>query len=405
MNENFGPEAAAALDDPERRQAAASEAVALAQPSTEAEDWRYSPIEELGLERFRPVTQPVAAVGPRRDGACAVVTVDGFPTQFHLSDTAVAAGVSIGTADDPGRQGAAVDRTAFDALNEAFNPGPVVIRIPAGVVLDEPITVDHHLVTAEAATFGRVVVVAGDNSQATVLERFIGISEPTWCVPRVELTVGRAARLRYGTTQDLDRDAAVITGRLFATVDTDADLRVGIAAFGGRYARLRTDVRLAGRGASGRMAAASFATGSQVHDFRTFQHHDAPNTFSDLLFKGVQADKSGAIYTGLIHIHPDGAGSNAYQTNRNLKLSDDAWAWSVPNLEIENNDVRCSHASTVSPVDEDQSFYLAARGVPPQAAERLIVAGFFDDVLGRLPEPVAADAAAAIAANLEDLSV
>ncbi len=87
----------------------------------------------------------------------------------------------------------------------------------------------------------------------------------------------------------------------------------------------------------------------------------------------------------MIHIHPDGAGSNAFQTNRNIKLSPDAWAWSVPNLEIENNDVRCSHASTVSPVDADQQFYLQARGVPPVAADRLIVAGFFDEVIERLP--------------------
>ncbi len=405
MNEYFGPEACAALGDTERRAAAAIEAAELGQPSTEAEEWRYSPIDELGLDRFAPVTKPPSDMGGPATEDCAVVTVDGFVTQVRLSDAALAAGLTVGPTGDPGRLEAPGIRTGFDALSEAFGPDPVVVTVPDGVALAEPITVTHHLHTAMAATFPRVVVVLGENAEATVIERFVGGEDPTWCLPRVELRVGKSARLRFGTSQDLDRDGAIVMGRLLAEVGADADLRVGIASFGARYGRLRTDVRLAGRGASGRMSAASFATGSQVHDFRTFQHHDAPNTFSDLLFKGVQTDKSGAIYTGLIHIHPDGAGSNAYQTNRNLKLSDDAWAWSVPNLEIENNDVRCSHASTVSPLDEDQSFYLAARGVPPQAAQRLIVAGFFDDVVGRLPAAVAADAAAAIDANLEELDV
>jgi Fe-S cluster assembly protein SufD len=158
-----------------------------------------------------------------------------------------------------------------------------------------------------------------------------------------------------------------------------------LAAFGGRYARLRTDSRLTGRGASAELVAVYYGDGEQVHDFRTFQHHDARDTRSDLLFKGSQDGSSGSVYSGLIHIHPDGAGSNAFQTNRNIKLSPDAWAWSVPNLEIENNDVHCSHASTVSPVDVDQQFYLQSRGVPPVAADRLIVAGFFDEAIDRLP--------------------
>ena len=116
-------------------------------------------------------------------------------------------------------------------------------------------------------------------------------------------------------------------------------------------------------------------------DFRTFQDHAAPDTTSNLLFKGAVGDQAASVYTGLIQVEKNARGTNAFQTNRNLKLSDDAWAESVPNLEIENNDVHCSHASTVGPIDEDQRFYLESRGVPPEVAERLIVAGFFDEVL------------------------
>src|SRR3954462_14147106 len=119
-------------------------------------------------------------------------------------------------------------------------------------------------------------------------------------------------------------------------------------------------------------------------DFRTFQDHAAPDTTSNLLFKGAVGDSSRSVYTGLIHVRKNARGTNAFQTNRNIKLSDGAWAESVPNLEIENNDVHCSHASTVGPVDEDQRFYLESRGVPTEVAERLIVAGFFAEVLEQL---------------------
>jgi Fe-S cluster assembly protein SufD len=158
-------------------------------------------------------------------------------------------------------------------------------------------------------------------------------------------------------------------------------------ALGGDYSRLRTDCRLDGRGATGTLLAAYFGEGDQTLDFRTFQDHRAPDTTSDLLFKGAVGGRSRSIYTGLITVRPDARGTNAFQTNRNLKLSDAAWAESVPNLEIQNNDVHCSHASTVGPIDDDQRFYLESRGVPPDVAERLVVAGFFADVLDRMPAP------------------
>ena len=104
------------------------------------------------------------------------------------------------------------------------------------------------------------------------------------------------------------------------------------------------------------------------------------------------SDRSRSVYTGLIRVAKEARGTNAFQTNRNIKLSEHAWAESVPNLEIENNDVRCSHASAVGPIDEDQRFYLESRGVPTPIAERLVVTGFFDEVLSKLPIPGVADA-------------
>jgi len=124
-----------------------------------------------------------------------------------------------------------------------------------------------------------------------------------------------------------------------------------------------------------------------MHDFRTLQDHSAPKTTSDLLFKGAVQDEANGVYSGLIRVRRGAAGTNAFQTNRNLVLAEGAMAWSVPNLEIEENDVRCSHASAVGPVDEEQMYYLQSRGIPPEVAERLIVLGFFDDLLAGAPAP------------------
>jgi Fe-S cluster assembly protein SufD len=157
--------------------------------------------------------------------------------------------------------------------------------------------------------------------------------------------------------------------------------------FGGDYARLRTDCRMVGRGATGELDAVYFGEGEQTLDFRTFQDHVAPDCTSNLLFKGAVGGRSRSVYTGMIRVGKEARGTNAFQTNRNVKLSDGAWAESVPNLVIENNDVRCSHASAVGPIDEEQRFYLESRGVRTDEAERLIVSGFFDEVLGRAPVP------------------
>jgi Fe-S cluster assembly protein SufD len=167
----------------------------------------------------------------------------------------------------------------------------------------------------------------------------------------------------------------------------DATLTSSHVALGGDYARSRTDCRLIGKGATGNLQAIYFGENEQTLDFRTFQKHDAPKTTSNLLFKGAVDDHSRSVYTGLIKVEKVATGTNAFQTNRNLKLSEHAWAESVPNLEIETNDVKCSHASTVGPVDLEQLFYLESRGVPTDVAERLVVAGFFQEVLEAFPVP------------------
>jgi Fe-S cluster assembly protein SufD len=364
-------------------------------PDTSAEEWRYSRVGQLDLLRYRPDD--------------AVVEVLGAPAGAGSAGEPPVAGAAIGVAAD-----------AFVALNDEFGAGPVVIDVPAGTVLDTPVEIVHQLGENGTATFPRILIRAGEDSEFTVVERFgamagAGVNSAAGAsrisdgagsgpgpagapdsscdalvVPVVELMIGRAARVRHVSVQD-EPTTVTHVGRIAATVDASATLDLFHVALGGSYARTRFDCRLTGRGATGNLTALYLGDGDQMHDLRTFQDHEAPDTTSRLTFKGVVDGKAHAVYTGLIRIGDEGRGSNAEQSNRIIKLSPDAWAESVPNLEIHHNDVRCSHASTVGPIDPDQRFYLESRGVPPAEAERLVVAGFLRDVLAAIPVPAVVD--------------
>ena len=265
-----------------------------------------------------------------------------------------------------------------------------------------PILVTHTIHGGDQATFPRLVIDAGENSEVTVVERFV--SDGTGAalvVPRLFVRAQQAARVTYVAINELDTSVWQL-GHQQAIGERDSTTLLATVALGGEYARVRTDVKVVGQGASTRQVALYYADENQMHDFRTLQDHVAPRTTSDLLFKGAVQDTARSVYTGLIRIGHEAKGSVAYQTNRNLTLSAGAWAESVPNLEIETNDVKCSHASTIGPIDEDQRFYLESRGIPPETAERLVVLGFFDEVLSQLPVgPLAGELHAQVAAKLD----
>lgn len=410
---SFGVDAAAALAGPDwlrsRRTAAAERFAAASLPSAEEEVWRYSLIGDLDLDRWSPTGAGAvdAPASPAPTGP-AITLVDGHVTGVHVPVEWAERGVFVGSAADLGNPDAAglgsvaVDGPdVFATLNDAFTAQPLVISVPDRVRLDEPLTIRHEITTAGVAVFPRLVVRVGEGADVTVVDLVRSGDGAVLSVPLTELAVARGGRLDLAVVQELGPSAWQV-GSLVADVAQEANLRVGLVGLGGHYARLRTDCRLSGRGSSGDLLAAYFGDGDQTLDFRTFQHHDAPDTTSNLLFKGAVGGRSRSVYTGLIRVEKEARGTNAFQTNRNVKLSDDAWAESVPNLEIETNDVRCSHASTVGPVDPEQRFYLESRGVPPRVADRLIVAGFFDEVVRDLPGPgVAAEVTDVIASKLD----
>ncbi len=268
---------------------------------------------------------------------------------------------------------------AFTVLHDAFLAGGAFVKVPRGVVVERPIVVLHWSEGDGLASFPHTLVVAEDGAQVTVFDRYgstdTGAGSTGHLVDAVvELVVGDNAHVRYLSVQEHGpRTWQIALQR--AHIGRDATLKSSVVALGGAYARLRSESLLAGSGAESDLTAVYFGDGHQMLDFRTLQDHDAPNTRSDLLFKGAVEDTAQSVYSGLIRIRPEAQKSVAFQTNRNLVLTEGAEAKSVPNLEIEADDVKCSHASTVGPVDDDQLYYLATRGVAPEEAERLIVLG------------------------------
>ncbi len=382
-------------------------------PTGDEDAWRYSRIGQLTLGRFVPAVHPGTGAG--RDelpglarrlladlGAVGglVVTRDGFPVRTELGERASEAGVRLGPAsrdlEAEALMGDVINTfplataDGFAALADAFAPEAVVLRVPSGVEIAEPILIVHVMGDPAsdgrpAAVFPRTLVHLEESSQASVIELLVSPDgeEPVLVLPTTELSVSAAARLSHDLVQQLGSKAWQL-GRLAARAGRDATLRSFQASLGGSYARAQTDSILTGQGGSTQLLAAFFGDGNQMHDFRTLQEHAAPRTTSDLVFKGAVAGTSRSVYNGLIKMRKGAKGASAFQTNRNLVLSDGAHADSVPNLDIEENDVRCSHASAVGPVDEEQRFYLESRGVPAKVAERLILLGFFAELLEKV---------------------
>lgn len=382
----FTPDAVRASEPPdlEARIAAAERAATISMPTPEAEIWRYSRIAELHLENYRPghATTTIDAGGADAGGADAAVSVvhgGALAERFVTAD--------------------AVD--LFHELNNAF-ADTVVVSVRAGQALSRPIVITHRLETAGIACFPRLVIDAAPDSEITVVETFVSADGvDALCIPRLEVNSAQAARVRYLGVNMLGTSTWQLAHQR-AVGERDSNTLLATVALGGSYARVRTEARITGQGGSTRQIALYYADGDQMHDFRTMQDHDAPKTTSDLLFKGAVQDRARSVYTGLIKIRKAAKGSVAFQTNRNLTLSDGAWAESVPNLDIETNEVKCSHASTVGPIDEEQRFYLESRGIRPEIAERLVVLGFFDEVLDQLPVgTLAAELRAQVSAKLQ----
>ncbi len=217
----------------------------------------------------------------------------------------------------------------------------------------------------------------------------------------VEVTAGRGATVNYISLQDWGRGVSHFQTQRF-TAGRDSTVRSLAVNLGSRFARTQVESVLKGEGSSSEMLGLYFADADQHFAQRTLQEHAAPHATSDLLYKGALKEKSRSEYSGLIKVAKGAQGTDAYQANRNLVLSEDALAHSIPQLEIEANEVRCTHGATVSPVEEEHLFYLMSRGIDRVTAQKLVVFGFFGEVLDRIRVPqVRDDLSDAIAAKVE----
>ncbi|MET0608215.1 MAG: Fe-S cluster assembly protein SufD, partial [Gaiellaceae bacterium] len=278
----------------------------------------------------------------------------------------------------------------FAAHNAAAWQHGLLVHVPAGIELERPLFVRVVNAVDGGSLFWRLLIVAEEGSRFSLVEEYSSLSpEQTGYFNGVaELFVEQGAKLEYVSLQNLSRETWHFASH-HARVERDAELDWVSGGFGSKRGKVRIQNDLAGPGATSRVTGAYFADGDQHLDYDTFQEHIAPDTESDFAFKGALRDTATAVWRGMIRVERDAQKTNAYQECRNLMLSPTTHAVPIPGLEILANDVRCTHGATVGRVDREQLFYLMARGLPRAEAERLIVRGFFQDVLDRIElEPV-----------------
>lgn len=407
----------------DERKRAWSEFGALPIPSAGTEEWRYTDLSSFDFD-YQPFAAGAVAANldevPERILAAAGVVGERAGLQIqHNSSVAVsnldadlaARGVIFGDLDRAAQEhpelveehlGSLVpaSRSKFVALHSSLRTGGTFLYVPPGVAVGLPLQTLTWLDADGAAVFPHTLIVAGEDSEVTFIDRYASPDLRGFSDAVVEIVVGPAARVRYTSIQEWGQGVTHL-GVQRARLSRDSELRSLAVGFGASLARAEAETILAEQGASSEMLGLFFADGAQHFDHRSEQDHSAPNCTSDLLYKGALRDESRAVYSGWVHVRPGAQRTEAMQTNRNIVLSERAKADSIPNLEIEANDVRCGHAASVGPVDEETLFYLMSRGIPRAEAERLVVFGFFQEVLDRITlDEVRDQVADAIAAEL-----
>jgi Fe-S cluster assembly protein SufD len=361
----------------ERRRAALADFQRLPMPSRHDEEWRRTDIAGLdpaSYARFEHSNGAAPAPAPQ------------LPKGVIYEPLAAAAANHAKLVEPVLFTLLHHNRDRFAALHSAFFTGGNFLYVPDGVTVDEPILGRHFSHESGTSVLPHTLIVAGKNSRFNYLDEYIadGDEGEAYRSGSAEIFAGEGSEVGYVAIQKWGRDAWHF-GDQRARVDRDATLKLFSVTLGGKFSKNRIEASLVGPGATAELKAIYFASGEQFFDFHTLQDHQVGNTTSDLLFKGALQDTARTVYAGLIKIEKHAARSDAYQANRNLVLSDKAKATSIPMLEIDNNDVRCTHGATVGPVDPNHLFYLESRGISESTAKRMLIQGFFGQVLDRIP--------------------
>ncbi len=367
-------------------------------PSTKDEHWRFTSLRGFSpdghVQGTVPGTGPAEAMLDLEAAGRAVVNESG------IEIVGAPDGITFEPlpADYPAKLIPDDDKFALENLAR-WQHG-LLVRVPKGVEVEQPLYVK---VTSNGGSlYWRMVVIADEGARFSLIEDLSSASPDLAAYSNtvVELFVGEHAKIEYVSLQNLSTETWHFA-RHKAWLERDSELDWVIGGFGSKRGKVWIENDLAGQGATSRVTGAYFADGTQHLDYDTFQEHIAPDCESDFAFKGALRDEATAVWRGMIRVEEDAQKTNAYQENRNLLLSDKAHADSIPGLEIMANDVRCTHGATLSQVDREQLFYAMARGLSHQEAERLIVRGFFQEVLDRIElEPVRDAVTAALEARI-----
>lgn len=381
-------------------------------PTIRLEEWRYTNLKKkLDLDSLQlsdaeamsddASTWPErlrAAMDEDREASGHIVIIDGHVVHADVDKQLAAQGVileslqeAITNHEELVREHLATDAVPaeegkFAALNAALWSDGIFLYVPKGVQLELPVRVTCWLSEAGTAYFSRVLIVAEAQSQVSYVDEVLSddFESQTYTSTAVELIARDGARVQYVAVQRLGR------GTFYQSIQRtlaqrDSKLDTLNVALGASVTRVDLNARLLGPGANSDMLGLYFGDDDQHFDFNTSQDHVAEHTSSDLLYKGALDGASRAAFRGIIRVLPGAQGTDAYQTNRNLLLSPESRADSLPNLEIEADDVKCSHGATVGQLDDEAKFYLMSRGLSLIQAERLVVLGFLGEVLAKLP--------------------
>jgi Fe-S cluster assembly protein SufD len=373
----------------ERRQKGASLTESLPLPDQKAKGWEFTDLSGLDIGSYEATDPEVEVSGA--DGATVVSLAEALGSHAELLREHLGSLVPI---EDP-----------FVARNEAAWRDGVLVHVPRGIKLSEPIRVEVPVAESGTAVNWRTLIVLEEGAEAEVWEHWSSPSDEVEAMLNsvVELSVGQAATLRYVNTQDISERSWIFATQR-AQVERDGRLDWAALGFGSARGKVRMETKLAGPGSEARVTG-GYAGGPGQHlDYDTTQEHAAPNTDSDLAFRGVLAAGATAVWRGMIKVDPGAQQTDAFQECRNLLLSTEAHADAIPGLEILADDVRCTHAAAIAQIDKDQLFYLTSRGLDEAVAKSLIIEGFLESLVERLAAgPVRDEVSAALERRLAEI--
>ncbi len=399
-----------------RRRKGASLAQSLELPHPKAKGWEFTDLSDLDLDAFEPAAggdgataESAEAILPAPDGSIFLRQVDSLtlgtelpepsgngkpsePTVMPLADAAVRYPELVEE-----HLGSVVpsEGDVFVARNESTWAGGAFVYVPAGQRFEMPIGLTAIQGAAGSAMGWRSLIVLEEGAEAEVWEQYLAGDPGAKALFNgvTEIRVGQGATLRFVCGQDLS-DSSWVFATQRAEVERDASLEWLALGFGSARGKVRMETKLAGQGSSAKVTGAYAGLGTQHLDYDTTQEHAAPNTVSDLAFRGVLSESATSVWRGMIRVDRDAQHTDAFQESRNLLLSDKAHADSIPGLEIEADDVRCTHAAAIAQVDAEQLFYLQSRGLDEANSKRLVIDGFLQELVNRTIEGPIRDALA-----------